>query len=181
MIPYIFFASQKSIEEAKHLVESGTWKERGELNHERRFLSKLVGLTAQIELCSRLGLQTSKGLETHDVIINGKKWDIKTFSGYQELGQDDVCGVPAFQIEHDVDYYLFIKNRFNPDGPYNVAGYIPKPDFQRVMKSFRKGERIQVSDRTFAFTTDTFAVRVADLTPVRDLKSIWVANPPPGI
>lgn len=129
----------------------------------------IKGEMAFMKHCMDKGLKarlTRSRMQRWDVTVQGMRVDVKTVrTSYQPKG-DYYVDLSSAQVSLDSDIYAFVfynekKKRFT------VAGALPRDDYLRKAVLKRQGEYERQG--RFAYSCDTFVVRVSELLPIEKI------------
>ena len=95
----------------------------------------------------------------YDMIVSGKKIDVKTKRTTVVPKDDYLCSVAAFNTKQKCDYYVFARVSEKKDVAY-ILGYISKGDFYSRSTFYKKGD---IDVNGFVFKADNYSIKVKDL------------------
>lgn len=95
----------------------------------------------------------------YDMIVSGKKIDVKTKRTTVVPKDDYLCSVAAFNTKQRCDYYVFTRVSEKKDVAY-ILGYISKGDFYSRSTFYKKGD---IDVNGFVFKADNYSIKIKDL------------------
>lgn len=95
----------------------------------------------------------------YDMIVSGKKIDVKTKRTTVIPKEDYLCSVSSFNTKQKCDFYVFARVSEKKDVAY-ILGYMSKRDFYSKSSFYRKGE---LDVNGFVFKGDNYSLEVRDL------------------
>jgi hypothetical protein len=95
----------------------------------------------------------------YDMIVSGKKIDVKTKRTTVVPKDDYLCSVAAFNTKQRCDYYVFARVSEKKDVAY-ILGYMSKEDFYSMSIFYKRGD---IDVNGFVFKTDNYSIKVKDL------------------
>lgn len=95
----------------------------------------------------------------YDMIVSGRKVDVKTKKTTVTPQLNYLCGIPAFNITQKCDYYFFCRVKEDFKTGF-LLGYISKLDFFKMAVFKKKGE---LDINGFAFKGDCYNLEVSQL------------------
>ena len=155
--------TSEQVRYARTLLEKGMGN-RGQ--NDGSYYERLFGTIAQIIVCDLFEqprpTDLTKADSGHDLIIKGKKWDVKCRS-------IEVPNRPHFwnsilneQIKYSTDGYIFVV--YNTEvGSYEIVGYIEKEEFLKTGTFHNAGDRINLK-------MSAYEIQDQDLYPIKDLE-----------
>ena len=114
-----------------------------------------------------------------DVLINGKRFDVKTMGRTVSFRPDFVHNFVAYQESHDVDGYIFCSIN-KPASVIEVCGWIHKGEFFETAELIRAGQiRHRADGSNFVVMSDLYELPNKFLNPINtrnDLLNVGITN-----
>lgn len=114
-----------------------------------------------------------------DVLINGKRFDVKTMGRTVAFRPDFVHNFVAHQAAHDVDGFIFCSIN-KTESIIEVCGWIPKSEFFETAELIRAGKvRHRADGSTFVVMSDLYELPNKFLNPINtrnDLLNAGITN-----
>lgn len=137
---------------------------------------QLTGIIGQTVLADLLGQSRPDGASGFDsgvdFIINNRKTDLKTMSRTVPVKAHYVHNFIGYQIDYDVDFYIFASYNKSND-VLSVCGFLSKKDFLEKAKFYKKGEmRFRDDGSGFPTKAPLYEIRQSDLNQVNTLQEL---------
>jgi len=135
-----------------------------------------TGIIGQNAICKLFGadlISTDSGFDGGtDLLINGKRVDVKTMGRKSEVKKDFACNFVAMQEKYPVDYYLFTSLHLEKN-ELTVCGVIKKELFMQRKKVRQPGSTIKRNDGSaFEAVSELHEVRCDQLIDVNNPQDI---------
>ena len=95
----------------------------------------------------------------YDMIVSGKKIDVKTKRTTVVPKDHYLCSVSNFNTKQKCDYYVFARVKESKDVAY-ILGYMPKKEFYEKSVFYREGD---IDVNGFVFKGDNYSMAIKDL------------------
>jgi hypothetical protein len=129
----------------------------------------LIGYLGEVIVYDYLGVKydSTKHSKDFDLIVSGKKLEIKTKKCSSPPKDSYLCSVASTSMHQDCDYYIFTRVDVNLTKAW-ILGYISKKDFLSSGFFGKKGEAD--GKNGFAFKVDCHNIKISDLFDIKKLK-----------
>jgi len=95
----------------------------------------------------------------YDMIVSGKKIDVKTKRTTVTPREHYLCSIFKFNTRQQCDYYVFTRVKENKEVAY-ILGYVSKDEFYKKSVFCKEGD---LDVNGFAFRSDNYSMEVKDL------------------
>ena len=95
----------------------------------------------------------------YDMIVSGKKIDVKSKRTTVTPKDHYLCSVSNFNTTQRCDYYVFTSIKESKDVAY-ILGYMSKNEFYERSMFFKEGD---IDVNGFAFRSDNYSIQIKDL------------------
>ncbi len=95
----------------------------------------------------------------YDMIVSGKKIDVKSKRTTVTPKDHYLCSVFNFNTTQKCDYYVFTRVKESKDVAY-ILGYMSKKEFYERSMFFKEGD---IDVNGFAFRSDNYSIQIKDL------------------
>lgn len=135
-----------------------------------------VGLLGEYTVKELLGIKVLEldGFDGgYDLIISGKKVDIKTMGRTVDPQDHYVNNFIAYQQDFDCDFYIFCSIN-KTTSVLTICGYQDKRTLLEIADFFPEGSVRYRDDGTkFKMKAPTYEIKNSDLKPINELEDIW--------
>ncbi len=151
--------TQKQIEKAKNLYDFGALK--GSI---MRGKSNIFGALGEVVFYDYFKNENISFVSTfdYDMIINGRKVDVKTKRTSVRPKMSFLCTVASYNTRQKCDFYFFCMVKTDFSKAY-LLGYISKKEFFKKATFNKKGELDEKGNNNFHFKADCYNIDIKDL------------------
>lgn len=139
----------------KNSILQGMGNETGFLGEE--VLKKYAGDKVKLE---------GDNTYNYDIILNGKKVDVKSKLTAVKPKSDYDCSVAAYNTSQLCDLYIFVRIHDLLESGW-ILGYLPKEEYYKKARFLKKGEIDPTNN--FTVKADCYNVKIYDLMDIKDL------------
>lgn len=134
--------------------------------------ARVIGIKGEMAFmkhCEEKGLKsrfTRNRMQRWDITVQGKKVDVKTMRTCSPLSSDFNIDLSSAQVSLESDIYAFVFYN-EKKKKFTVAGALPRDEYLKKAVLKREGEKERQGD--FAYSCDTFVVKVSELKPIEKI------------
>lgn len=134
--------------------------------------ARVIGIKGEMAFmkhCKDKGLKarlTRNRMQRWDVTVQGMKVDVKTVKTCYPLKGDFYVDLSSAQASLDSDIYAFVFYN-EKKKKFTIAGALPRDDYLKKAVLKRQGEYERQGK--FAYSCDTFVVKVSELLPIEKI------------
>jgi len=141
--------------------------------------ARVIGIKGEMAFmkhCKDKGLKarfTRDRMQRWDITVQGKKVDVKTIRTSYSIKSDYNVDLSSAQASLESDIYAFVfynekKERFT------IVGALPRDEYLKKAVLKREGENERSGK--FAYSCDTFVVKVSELLPIEKIVKCGVVR-----
>ena len=134
--------------------------------------ARLIGMKGEMAFmkhCEEKGLKsrlTRDRMQRWDITVQGKKVDVKTMRTCSPLSSDFNIDLSSAQVSLESDIYAFVF--YNEEKKkFTIVGALPRDEYLKKAVLKREGENERSGK--FAYSCDTFVVKVSELLPIEKI------------